>query len=363
MRAKSRHLASVFSNLTFGLLVPLVCVATRGWGSALPEAVPTVDELLTRYGQTMDRCLHSFAVKSRSKMETDWKESPDPRMPLGPDVLYTQDDFRYDGQRTRDISRRWGTIGSPGPTPENDPILRSEITDFEFGALYSGQRGKPGLIKYYKEPLNPEKVKRELTLGWSHATSFGFFPFHERVDSSLRKSGKATVRGQTEAVNGSNCYVIEAHTPQGQLTVWIDPAHGHNVAKITVTQKEGDLADGQVLPRGHEVARVLTNTSFKQVAGTWIPVAYLTQTRIMRPGFMVMEGGTRSEITEFLLDPDHAALKSFDLSDFPEGERVIYFENGRILPVSYIWRNGRPVPDTRNSRARQHSRSGDEIKQ
>jgi hypothetical protein len=223
--------------------------------------------------------------------------------------------------------------------------LRNGITDLEFSALYSGQQTKPGIIKYYRQPLNAEAVKREIASGWSHATSFGFFPFHERVDVSLRKSGNATVRARTEAVNGSNCYVVEADTTQGQLTVWIDPAHGYNVAKTTVTQKEGDLVGHQVLPRGHETSRVLTNTSFKQVDGAWIPVAYVTQTRIMRPGFMIMEGGTHSEITEFLINPDHEAMKSFEVNDFPEGGKVAYFENGRVLPVWFVWKDGRPVPD------------------
>jgi hypothetical protein len=349
MRVRSPWVAVVLSGLTLSLWA---CGATRGWYSAAPPATPSVDELLARYGQTMDKCLRSFAVKSRSTMETYWKQSPDPRMPPGPDVLHTQDDFRYDGQRTRDISSRWGSIGVHGPTPENNPILRSEITNFEFSALYSGQRGQPSLIKYSQEPLDPEKIKRTLALGWSHACSFGFFPFHERIDSYLRRSGKATVRRQPEAVNGSDCYVIEARTREGQLTVWLDPAHGYNVAKITVAQKQGDRADGQVLPRGHSSARSLTNTSFKQIDSTWIPTAYTTHTRINRPGFMVMEGGTRSEISEFLIDPNHAALRSFELSDFPEGEKVVYFENGRILPGSYIWKNGRPVPDTEKTRGR-----------
>jgi hypothetical protein len=346
MRVRDSSVAAVLSGLALGLWVLGACAATRGWCSAAAPATPSVDELLSRYSQTMDKCLHSFAVKSCSTTDTNWKQSPGSLMPPGPDVLHTRDDFRYDGQRTRDISSRWGSIGVHGPTPENNPILRSEITDFEFSALYSGQRGQGGLIKYDQGPLDPEKVKRTLALGWSHACSFGFFPFHERIDSYLRRSGKATVRRQTEAVNGSACYVIDARTPEGQLVVWLDPAHGYNIARITVTQRAGDRADDQVLPRGHEVARVFTNTSFQQIDGTWIPTTYATHTRIYRPGFMVMEGGTRSEVSEFLIDPNHTALKSFDVNDFPEGTRTSYMDNGRLLPTWYIWKNGGPVPDT-----------------
>jgi hypothetical protein len=359
MRAKRCDIAPVSSCLTFALFIPLAYTAARGWCSSSPAAAPSVDELLTRYGQTMDKCLHSFAVKSRSTMETYWRQSPDPRAPPGHYVAHRKDDFRYDGQRTRDMSGDWGDVDWHRPTPENNPIRRSAIFDFEFNALYSGQRGQPGFIHYYKEPLDARKVTRQLTIGWSPAPSFGFWPFYERVDLSVRKSQRATVRAQTERVNGSSCYVIEAHTAEGRLAVWLDPAHGYNIARITVTLRGGDLADGQVLPRGHEVARVFTNTTFKQVDGTWIPTAYVTQTRINRPGLMVMEGETRCEITEFLIEPDHAALKSFDLSDFPEGERVAYFENGRIRPVWYIWKNGQPVPDTRGSPPHPRSRTGD----
>jgi hypothetical protein len=46
----------------------------------------------------------------------------------------------------------------------------------------------------------------------------------------------------------------------------------------------------------------------------------------------------------------HAARKS-DLSGCPEGEKVAWLENGRILPV-YMWENDGPVPDTEKTRGR-----------
>ncbi len=175
---------------------------------------------------------------------------------------------------------------------------------------------------------------------------------HEPVDAFIRRSGKAAVRGQTEMVNGSACYVIDAPTEEGQLTVWIDPAHGYHVAKAMMVQKEGHKVHGEILPRGHKEQCILTNVSFKQVNKVWVPVESTYEADIMRPPDSIMSGKTHSKITEFLIDPDHEALRSFEVNDFPEGTRTSYMDNGRLLPVWYIWKNGGPVPDTEKTRGR-----------
>ncbi len=350
MRVKSCCVVSVFSSLTFGLLVLLACLAAKGLCSDPPQPIPSVDELLAQYNQTREKCLHSFAVKSRSTMETNWERSPVPQMRLGRHVLYRESDFRYDGQRVRSRTNGWGDRPTGPSIPKDDPIRNSDIVDLEWRASYSGQRGKPGSIKYYREPLDPEVAKRRAGWGWTGAAGFGYFPSNEPINAYIRRSDKAVVRPNTETVNGSACYVIEAQSQEGQLTVWIDPTHGYHVAKATIVREEGHKVNGDTFPRGHKEESTLTNLSFKQVNGVWVPVEFVYETDIRRPPVFIMNGKTHVEITEFLIDPDHEALKSFEVNDFPEGTRTSYTDNGRLLPTWYIWKNGGPVPDTEKTR-------------
>ncbi len=333
-------------------LVVWIWVATGRLCLTAPEGGRSVDELLAQYCQTREKCLHSFAVKSRSTMETNWERAPDPQMKPGRRVTYRDSDFRSDGRRVRSRSSWWGDWGSSGTLPENDPMRNSDIIETEWRASYSGRQGRPGAIKYYREPLNSEMAKRKVASEWAGASGFGFFSSHEPVDAFIRRSGRAAVRGQTEMVNGSACYVIDAPTEEGQLTVWIDPAHGYHVAKAMMVQKEGHKVHGEILPRGHKEQCILTNVSFKQVNKVWVPVESTYEADIMRPPDSIMSGKTHSKITEFLIDPDHEALRSFEVNDFPEGTRTSYMDNGRLLPVWYIWKNGGPVPDTEKTRGR-----------
>jgi hypothetical protein len=336
--------------MQMGKLMAWIWVAAGGLCLAAPGGAPSVDELLAQYRQTREKCLHSFAAKSGYTMDTNWKRAP--QIKPGRYLMYKQSDFRYDGRRVRSRSRSWGDLGGSAILPQDDPMRNSNILELEWRANYSGRQGQPGAIKYYREPLNPELAKRYVASEWAGACGFGFFSSDEPVDLLIRRSGKATVRGQTEMINGSACYVIDAPAEEGQLTVWFDPAHGYHIAKAMMVQKEGDKVHGQVLPRGHREQRILTNLSFRQVSGVWVPMESTYAADILHPPDHIMTGTTHCRITEFLIDPDHEALKSFEVNDFPEGTRTSYTDNGRLLPVWYIWKNGRPVPDTEKTRAR-----------
>lgn len=342
-------------------LLSLACMTAMGSLTASPLAVPSLDQLLDNYEATVDRCLASFAVKGEMVMDTRWKRAPTPALKPGRHTLFVERDFRYDGRRTRSISHKWGDLGRRERIPKEDPIINSNIIDTDFRATYSGQQDKPGLIKYRKEPLSAELVQRRLDSQWVGASAFGFFASKERIDTILRRCDNATVREQTEQINGSDCYVIDADTEQGKFTVWIDPQHGHHIAKIHATQEKGDRVRGRLFREGDKVVSILSNVAFRQIDGVWIVTESMYDTSVVHLPHTVMTGRTHSRITEFLIEPDHEALHSFEIDDFPEGQRVAYFENGQLLPVWFVWRGGRPVPDVNDEVVDELDRIADEL--
>ena len=82
--------------------------------------------------------------------------------------------------------------------------------------------------------------------------------------------------------------------------------------------------------------------AFKKVDGVWIPAEFIYEADIIYPAHYEMTGQTHAKITEFLIDPDHEALGSFEIDDFPDGQRVAYSESGQA-PVWYVWKNGKSL--------------------
>ena len=85
--------------------------------------------------------------------------------------------------------------------------------------------------------------------------------------------------------------------------------------------------------------------AFKQVDGVWIPTEFIYEADVVYPAQYEMTGQTHGKITEFLINPDHEALRSFELDDYHDGSTVIYFENDRSLSGRYVWKDGKVVDD------------------
>ena len=66
----------------------------------------------------------------------------------------------------------------------------------------------------------------------TYAGCYGYLGCDKRLDVVLREAKQISMRSTAEMVNGIACHVIDADTQYGRYTVWLDPAHGYNAAKI-----------------------------------------------------------------------------------------------------------------------------------
>ena len=177
----------------------------------------------------------------------------------------------------------------------------------------------------------------------------------ERMDSILRKAQNISVSSRMENVGGFDCYVIRAETDKGTLSLWIDPAHGYNLAKAEARVSEGDFSCSYRLKRGESRVTTLENVRFEKVDGVWVPMeADVSQHRKYR-------GGTVNEDyhykrTDFVLAPDHDAPGSFD-NPIENAKNDPELKNGTDVrrlgdPDTYIWQDGKltPVKDRRAPR-------------
>jgi hypothetical protein len=148
-------------------------------------------------------------------------------------------------------------------------------------------------------------------------------------------------------INGAPCYVINASGGGCEYRVWIDPHHDYNVAKAIIRRNWTSVGRPEgykiPLPAGYQVMQ-LTVLGFQLVDGV----------RLAKEGDWHREWhGVNSEysaengrikITKYALNPNHEALGSFKTTFIREGARVYLARWSRgERPVSYVWRQGRPV--------------------
>jgi hypothetical protein len=168
----------------------------------------------------------------------------------------------------------------------------------------------------------------------------------DRVDVSMREAGPALRLREKMEVAGwvsSPCYVLEARTSRGRYTLWLDPAHGYQMAKAELRQSPGDLVGTNRL-KGN-VLSLVRRVRFEQVAGIWVPM----EAEKFSQHDDAAGGGTSEwhyKITEFILNPDHQRLRSFAPDDIREGAKVSYqaTPDDRRL-INGVWRKGEIVAE------------------
>lgn len=323
--------------------VVLLNLTMTAFAAVSHGAVPSLEELLDKHTATVDRCVKSFAIKTELTSSADVKQTNEPRIRPGRSEQHTITDLRYDGRRARHITHSWGKLARETRTRKN-PKVMSQIYDTDFRATYQGDIGGPGYIKY-NIGTPPQRYIDNVVQGLGgFGAAFGFID-GGRMETVLRRCGNATVRGQTENVNGSDCYVIDADTDYGRLTLWIDPEHGYLVAKERMVVEAGDKLSDYTFVAGQKQTSVMTIVAFKQINGVWIPTEKKGGGSMVHPGRTYITAATHAKLIEFLIGPDHEALKSFALDDFPDGSKVFCFENRRGLPGNYVWQDGKVLDE------------------
>ena len=160
-----------------------------------------------------------------------------------------------------------------------------------------------------------------------------------------------------QMVNGFATHVIEAATPYGRYTVWMDPNCGYSPRRVIVERGPKDLYDGKPVstprplpppgytrkpqPTRERVRFVLEISKIKEIDG----------------GFMATEGSTTlstdfsdgsneeihgvCEFTLIDLNPDFNKIPDAFVLGVPDGTQVINMDDPK---GKFKWQNGKMVP-------------------
>jgi hypothetical protein len=308
---------------------------------------PTAFELLDKYAETQDK-LQSFIVKYEHTTYQASTSLPGRLPRLGKGQAGGFNEIRFDGKRRKWLFRMWGHVGmSPEFTPKDKAMYGSRLWDGETFFQYGGQEkhasspfGSVNQITNFKD--NIEEGQKTFCHARFQLRGY-FYGDYERVDSILRHADTISVRGNTQSISGSDCYVINAVTNHGRYTLWIDPEHGYNIAKAIARKTRGDLNSHGLLKGKAKSLFSMKNVRFKKIDGVWVPMeadTYSSQTW-SKGEFWKSSGRTRR--TEFILNPDHDALGSFLPDDIRDGAPVSII-NG-VRTKGYTWQKGGPVDE------------------
>jgi len=318
----------LISMLICAGLVP-VCSVVTARSKGKPK-YPTAFELLDKFAETQDK-LKSFIINSESSIEADNSF----RIGIGKsgrlcEVRY--DGNRADGNRVKLCEHLWGQVGNQF-IPKDAPMYRSWLWDGENYMRYTGPSKKKvgadnrlGKVHPYMSGAGEIK-KGKLTSRMYGSALMGFFSgSEERADVVLRQARTISVRDKAERINGVECYVIEADTPCGEYTVWIDPEHGYNIAKAKVELNQGKKHFFYGRPfDSKKLSFSLQTVRFEKIDEVWIPVEANTWAhRIYNKGGF-SKARTHTKLTKVILNPDHNALGSFVPDDIPDGAKVTAF--------------------------------------
>ncbi|MFH1715999.1 MAG: hypothetical protein ABIF19_01500 [Planctomycetota bacterium] len=308
---------------------------------------PSASDLLDKFAETQDK-VQSFIAKSEcsTKVYTFSDNKPEYQH-------YSAFDGRVDEKRACVRSYSWGDINPRMHLTKDKAYYASHLWD-----------GKD----YYA--YNKAKIKKEFSKGTvfliqnaedkqrpRRTSTFEHFPGSiamghlrqsiERIDSIIRKGDSVRVRDKMEKIGGSDCYVIEAKARTGDYTVWIDPAHGYNIAKAELRKGPGNvLATGYVLPENDTSFVFLKNVRFKKIGDLWVPIeADVSNGRHKLNSRFNNTVSSHYKITEIELNPDHDALGSFVPDDILNGATVRIFKGNSLvgIPGRYTWQDGKVV--------------------
>jgi hypothetical protein len=266
---------------------------------------------------------------------------------------------RFDGQRCSTRERMWGQITPNTVRSKAEPYYKSRLFDGQWRFGYEqafwrvgDPRARPGYVgtlTLQQPSLPPRNLIELLDLTDSGlALCLGVLPWDDgrRFDLRLPEATTLQVRDNLELAGAepSPCYVVEAETPHGHYTVWLDPAHGFQMAKAILLRRPGHQRGAHyTLTAGERDLSTVDEVRFAKDGGVWVPVE---ATWRLDNTFATGESNSsrgQLRVTKFLLKPDRAALGSFRLDDVRNGARVVIVgaTNASGGLIQYEWRDGK----------------------
>ncbi len=312
---------------------------------------PTAGELLDKYAKALDS-LMCVVIKAETTSEGGYAFDRDWQDPLVRGTrfrgkTFNRSEFRTDGKSLHSRDYDWGNI-SPDrlSVPAHQPSYRCH--NWDAGEHYQHRRevnvpDRPGVVLLHKPDIG---------FGFSRNGPLSYLMGYnlesdERLDSILRRTESIAVRPKTQRIGGSDCWVIDAKTDSGRITVWLDPAHGYHPACAEAELAPGDLAYGRPLSKGWARRTRLENVRFERIEGLWVPMeAEVTQSRLY--------GGNNRSLQKYhhkrtmvLVNPDHDALGSFDnpLRNPANDPELTNGTDVMLDNKTYHWRDGNVVDE------------------
>jgi hypothetical protein len=304
---------------------------------------PTASKLLDKYAETQDKLGPSFISKLEVSAKYEGVNRGRPNMKRG--EVYTRNrriEIRSDGERNYACHQKWGKwpgFNSGEKCPTTSYTLWDGRTFYKYGYYPLSRVSKNGTANLsYIRPRKPNITWQ----GMPASTLRGYLPgVSERIDSELRQARTISVGPRREEINGSKCYVINAKTKKCEYKIWIDPEHGYNIAKAIVKRAWGSWSRPELYtkrpPDGSSETEVC-NVRFKKMNDIWLPVEadYRREYKYVNGDYL--KSFIKIKKTEFVLNPDHDALGSFEPEFIRNGARV---RISGIRDVTYTWQNGK----------------------
>jgi len=309
---------------------------------------PTAMDLLDKFAATQQE-LRSFTAKSDVLREG--------RGTFSKNVIlreHSSFDSRVDETRVCVRSYIWGDVNPKMHLTKDKAYYQSHLWDgkdfYQYNRARIKNESSKGNLLLTPSGEDRERPRRASTFKYFPASiAMGHLPLEvERVDSIIRKADSVLVQDKMEKVGDCDCYVIEATGKTGNYKIWIDPAHGYNIAKAQVNKGPGDkLGNGYVLPENDNVSVFVTDVRFRSVDNLWVPIeARFGQERRFPKGDYYTQT-SHYKITEFILNPDHEKLGSFRPDDILNGARVMIINANtkRDIPIRCTWQDGHVVDE------------------
>lgn len=238
--------------------------------------------------------------------------------------------------------------GRSGPTRAGFPAQYRDIDEKDLQRFIHHTVGR-----------GPENSYRELSARHLGAFLEGYFALAPMALIDILRSDESAVSlsPDRESVDGFSCYVIEASSPTlGQYKVWVDPDHGYNFRRITVTWdrsffEERERRASPIVKRMRALERSrnpglsetvlweceVKDVVIRQIDGVYIAVAgalygtvHLADGRAGHGMYLV----TRSDIE---WDPKLSEVDAL-LAGWPEGVTVRDMDH---WDLEYTWTDGR----------------------
>jgi hypothetical protein len=180
----------------------------------------------------------------------------------------------------------------------------------------------------------------------------GFFGYcqddKDRVDVILKRSEKLTVE---KTKRGH--YKISGHPKDGIYTVWIDPAHGHQIVKATFKKRVGDVfSTGDTLTKNVKIDYEYVVDNLKLIQGVWLPEKSHKRWYLKSEDKTWTDARKTSVRSEIVINPDFDNPPVFVPDDIDDGSELTVRDKTTKLPArlpTFIWQQGKLMPKKENN--------------